>query len=76
MAGTIFYRERTKVGEGEKKPRFILVAVAGLDLKVFAKHLRKSELEQIAEAVSAELVLLPRRKEAAEDEDVEVESPD
>jgi hypothetical protein len=76
MTGTIFYRERTKVGEGEKKPRFILVAVAGLELKVFAKHLRKSELEQIAQAVGAELVLLPRRKEDAQDEDVEVGSPD
>jgi hypothetical protein len=76
MPGKIFYRERTKVGEGEKKPRFILVAVAGLDLKVFAKHLRKSELEEIAKAASAELVLLARRKGTAEDEEVEVEAPD
>ena len=75
MPGTIFYRERTKVGEGEKKPRFMLVAVAGLDLKVFAKHLRKSELEKIAAAVKAELVLLPRRKEGGEEEDAEVEVP-
>lgn len=60
MAGTIFYRERTKVGEKEKKPRFILVAVADVDLKVFAKHIRKSELEAIAAAVGAELVLLPQ----------------
>lgn len=74
MAGKIFYRERTKVGEGEKKPRFMLVAVAGADLKVFAKHIRKSELEAIAKSVDAELVLLPRgtgKKE--EDEEIEVE---
>jgi hypothetical protein len=75
MAGTIFYRERTKVGEGEKKPRFILVAVAGVDLKVFAKHLRKSELEQIAGAVGADLVLLQRKKASAQ-EDPEVEIPE
>ncbi|MDW7710871.1 MAG: hypothetical protein SCH98_10380 [Deferrisomatales bacterium] len=74
MAGQIFYRERTKVGEGEKKPRFMLVAVAGVDLKVFAKHLRKSELEDIAQTVKAELVLLPRRKGSAEEEE-EVEVP-
>ena len=75
MAGTIFYRERTKVGEGEKKPRFILVAVAGVDLKVFAKHLRKSELEQIAGAVGADLVILPRKKASGE-EDPDVEVPE
>jgi len=26
MAGTIFYRERMNVGEGEKAPRFLVVA--------------------------------------------------
>jgi hypothetical protein len=70
MAGKIFYRERRKVGEGEKKPRFKLVAVAGVDMKVYGKHLRKKELEQIAETVGAELVLL---KQGGKDEDVEVE---
>lgn len=73
MAGKIFYRERTKVGEGEKKPRFILVAVAGVDLKVFAKHIRKGELTQIAKAVEAEMVLLERKKGSREHEDDEVE---
>jgi hypothetical protein len=72
MAGKIFYRERRKVGEGEKKPRFKLVAVAGVDMKVFGKHLRKKELEQIAEAVGAELILL-KQGERGKDEDVEIE---
>ena len=58
MAGKIFYRERGKVGEGEKKPRFKLVAVADVNLKVYGKHLRRSELEQIAKAVGAKLILL------------------
>jgi hypothetical protein len=58
MPGKIFYRERVKVGKGEKKPRFILVAIAGLDMKVYGQHLRKSELEQIAKAVGAKLILL------------------
>jgi len=71
MAGKIFYRERRKVGEGEKKPRFKLVAVAGVDIKVYGKHLRKKELEQIAEAVGAELILL-KQGEKGKDEDVEV----
>lgn len=56
MAGKIFYRERRKVGKEEKKPRFKMVAVADVDLTVYANHLRKQELEQIAESIGAELV--------------------
>lgn len=58
MAGTIFYRERRKVDEGEKKPRFNIVAVADANLKIHVKHLRKGELEAIAKAIGAELVQL------------------
>lgn len=58
MPGKIFYRERRKVDEGEKKPRFNLVAVADVDLRIHVKHLRRSELEQIAQAVGAELIEL------------------
>jgi hypothetical protein len=58
MAGKIFYRERRKVSKREKTPRFKLVAVAGVDLKVFANHLRQQELEQIAGSIGAELILL------------------
>jgi uncharacterized membrane protein len=74
MAGKIFYRERGKVGKGEKKARFRLVAIAGLDMKVYGKHLRKSELEQIAKAVGAELVLLKGGGKKYKEEEVEVES--
>lgn len=56
MAGKIFYRERRKVEEGEKKPRYDFVAVSGVDLKIHVKHLRKQELQQLADAVGAELV--------------------
>lgn len=58
MAGKIFYRERRKIVDGEKKPRFRVVAVSGVDLKIYAEHLRLSELKHIAEALEAELVLL------------------
>jgi hypothetical protein len=58
MAGKIFYRQRIKVGKGEKKPRFMLVAVADMNVKIYGQHVRKSELEQIAEATGAELILL------------------
>lgn len=64
----IFVRERRHVGKGAGKPRFAVVAVLGADLKVFAPHIRKSELEALAEAVGAELVYLPRG-EKAEGED-------
>jgi len=71
MAGKIFYRERLKVGTKEKKPRFKLVAVTGVDITFYGDHLRKKELEEIATAVGAELVLLKTQK-ADKDEDVEV----
>jgi len=54
----IYVRERTKVGEGVRQPRYIVLAVAGGDLKVFAHHWRKTELEQIATDLGAELVYL------------------
>jgi len=41
MAGKIFYRERLKVGEKEKKPRFKLVAVADVNIKFYAEHLKR-----------------------------------
>jgi uncharacterized membrane protein len=74
MAGKIFYRERGKVGKKEKKPRFRLVAIAGVDMKVYGKHLRKNELEQIAKAVGAKLILLKGGEgKHKNNDDVEVE---
>lgn len=72
MAGKIFYRERHKVGEKERKPRFKLVAVSGVDITFYGDHLRKKELEAIAKAVDAELVLLKVSKKETDD-DIEVE---
>ena len=60
MAGQIFYRERQKAKEGSKTPRYRIIAVNGLNLKVYGNHLRKAELEQIATATKAELVALQR----------------
>jgi hypothetical protein len=60
MAGKIFYRERVKYADGAQTPRYRLVAVLDLELKVFAEHLRMAELKAIAAATGAELVALPR----------------
>jgi len=60
MSGKIFYRERHKLVDGSKQPRYILVAISGVDLKVYGQHLRMCELKQLAEGVSAELVSLGR----------------
>ena len=38
----IYVRERTKVGEGVRQPRYIILAVQGGDLKVYAHHFRKT----------------------------------
>ena len=58
MGHTIFVRERRKVEKGEKKPRFRIVGVSGGDLKIYARHLRKQEIEEIADAVGAKIVFL------------------
>ncbi len=73
MPGKIFYRERVKIGKGEKKPRFMLVAVADVNLKVYAKHVRRNELQEIADSVGAELILLKGGEGKYEEEEVEVE---
>ncbi len=60
MNGQIFYRTRQKAREGAKTPQYRIVAVSGVDLKVYGQHLRKTELEQIAKAVNADLIALKR----------------
>ncbi|HTP09947.1 MAG TPA: hypothetical protein VMP08_16935 [Anaerolineae bacterium] len=56
----IFVRERNRVSKGEGLPRFAIVGVHGSDLKFFQLHVRKSELDAIAQAVGAEVIMLPR----------------
>lgn len=69
MSGKIFYRERHKVGTKEKKPRFKLVAVSGVNITFYADHLRKKELEEIAASVGADLILLKSPKDGKIKED-------
>jgi hypothetical protein len=58
MSGKLFYRERQKVKDGAKTPRFRVVAACEVDLKIYAKHLRLGELEQLAAAAGVELIAL------------------
>jgi hypothetical protein len=60
MAGKIFFRERQKIREGAQTPRYRIIAVSGVDLKIYGNHLRMTELEQIAGATNAELIALKR----------------
>lgn len=62
MATTIFVRERRKVEKGEKKPRFRVVGVSDGGLKIYIKHIRKKELEQIAAATGAAIQYLEAGK--------------
>ncbi|PIE57797.1 MAG: hypothetical protein CSA33_07075 [Desulfobulbus propionicus] len=62
MAGKIFYRERIKAKKGSKSPRFRIIAVCDVDLKVYGNHFRTKELQLLAEATGAELVELQRDK--------------
>jgi hypothetical protein len=62
MAIKMFVRERRKVESGEKKPRYRVVGVSGGDLKIYADHFRKKELEQIARETGAEIVWLEHGK--------------
>jgi hypothetical protein len=63
MAMKIFVRERRKVEKGEKKPRFRVVGVSGGELRIYADHFRKKELEQIAQETGAAIVWLDAGKE-------------
>ena len=69
----IFVRARRHVGQGAGRPRFAIVAVEGLDLKVYRSRIRKSELEAIAEQIGAEIVYLPRGEHAGGEEHGEQE---
>ena len=62
MASKIFVRERRKVEKKEKKPRFKVVGVSGGEIKLYTKHIRKMELEQIADTTGAEVVYLKAGK--------------
>lgn len=59
----IFVRERRKIEAGEKKPRYRIVGVHDLNLKIYVEHIRKKELDQIAEAVGANVVILKAAKD-------------
>jgi hypothetical protein len=62
MATKIFVRERRRVEAGEKKPRFRVVGVSGGDVKIYAQHIRKQELENIKAQTGAEIVFLEAGK--------------
>lgn len=54
----IYARERQKVGEGVRQPKYRVVAITGGQIQIEATHFRKVELEVIAKDVGAELVFL------------------
>lgn len=65
MSSFIFVRERRKVEKGEKRPRFRVVGTTG-DIRIFAEHARKCELDEIARVSGAEVVYLPSDGEGKE----------
>jgi hypothetical protein len=65
---TIFVRERRKIEAGEKKPRYRVVAVHDINLKIYVEHIRKKELDQLAEATGANVVILKGGKKEKEKE--------
>jgi hypothetical protein len=56
----IFVRERHHIGELAGRPRFAIVGVEGSDLKFFKPHVRRSELDTIAQSIGAEVIMLPQ----------------
>ncbi len=58
MSTKIFVRERRKIEKGEKKPRFRVIGVSNGDVKIYVKHIRKKELDQIAGETGADIVYL------------------
>ena len=45
-------------------PRFRVVAASDIDLKIYADHFRRKELEQLAKETKAKLVELKRYKKS------------
>ena len=62
----IFVRERRHATRGTGRPRFVIVAVQGADLKVFKSRVRQAELDTIAAELEAEIVYLPRGEQDKE----------
>jgi len=62
MQPVIFVRERRKVEQGEHKPRYRIVGVTDNRIKLYAYHMRKKEIEQIASATGAQVVYLDAGK--------------
>jgi hypothetical protein len=62
MTTKIYVRERRKIEKGEKKPRFRVVGVSGSDVKIYVKHIRKKELDQISKESGAEVIYLEAGK--------------
>lgn len=73
---TIFVRERRKIEAGEKKPRYRVVGVHDLNLKIYVEHIRKRELDQLAEVTGANVVILKGGKEEKEKGKQEAQSED
>jgi len=67
MSGKIFVRERRKIEKGEKRPRFRVLGISGIDLKIYVKHMRNKELAQVSEITGAEIVYLKSGKKAKAD---------
>lgn len=58
----IYVRERTKSKEGSRNPRFRVIASQGGELRFHADHLRKVDIETIAEDLDAQVIYLPERE--------------
>jgi S-adenosylmethionine synthetase len=54
----IYVRERQKIGEGVKQPKYRVVAVTGGQIQIEATHFRKVEIEQIAKDMQAQVVYM------------------
>jgi hypothetical protein len=64
----IYVRERTLNKEGSRNPRFRVVATEGGNLRFHAEHLRKIDIETIANDLGAEVVQLPGREHEVKSE--------
>jgi hypothetical protein len=62
MTMKIYVRERTKGQEGGRNPRFRVIATEGGELRFHAAHLRKADIETIANDLGAQVVYLPGRE--------------
>ena len=68
----LFVREQSESGKNEKNPSFIFEGSVGTDLRYNLKYVNKTEIEQLAKLIGAEVVYLRAGKNDEDNKDTDL----